>query len=230
MLNPNLNIAQISQIYRQQQALAIPNAFDPQLAQQLHDALSQLDWQLEINDYNPGERLRIPMAKLRNPDGYLLGALDEVEHSLDRNKLFYVRLNVESPNFEDPTLLHLKKLMNSDAFLAPMREITGQPQVSHCWMEATCYQSCCFLGGHRDDHNVKNRVAFVLNLTQQWQMDWGGLLMLVNNDMQPTMVPPLWNSLALFTVPRDHFVTTISPAALGKRYSITGWLRDGNPE
>jgi Rps23 Pro-64 3,4-dihydroxylase Tpa1-like proline 4-hydroxylase len=94
-------------------------------------------------------------------------------------------------------------------------------------MEATCYLSCCFLGGHRDDHHAANRVAFVYNLTPHWQMDWGGLLMLTNQNAQPSIVPPLWNSLAMFTVPRDHFVTAVSPAAREGRYSITGWLRDG---
>lgn len=226
MLNPTLNIAQLQPAYAQQQALSIQNILAPQVAQDLHKALEELDWVLEINDYGPGPRLRIPMADLKNPDAPLLNALDEVANDLDRTKLFYMRLNVDGVDFQSQVLKDFAAFLNSEDFLTPMRQLTGIQDASHTWMEATCYKPCCFLGGHRDDHHASNRVAFVFNLTPHWQLDWGGLLTIVNANAQPTLVPPIWNSLSLFTVPRDHLVSTVSPAAQGNRYSITGWLRN----
>lgn len=227
MLNPALNIAQLQQAYRQQQALAIQNVLLPDVAQRIHAELQSLDWVLEINDYDNGTpRLRIPLREVRNPQGSLLNVLDEVPNHIRRDRLFYMRLNVDGTEFTTPALSEFSTYLNSDEFLSRMRQLVGMPAITHTWMEATCYTGCCFLGGHRDDHHASNRVAFVFNLTAQWQLDWGGLLMLTNPNMQPVIVPPLWNSLSLFTVPRDHLVSAVSPAATGGRYSITGWLRD----
>jgi Rps23 Pro-64 3,4-dihydroxylase Tpa1-like proline 4-hydroxylase len=49
--------------------------------------------------------------------------------------------------------------------------------------------------------------------------------MLTYPDAPPVIVPPAWNSLNIFTVPHDHLVSAVSPAATAKRYSLTGWLR-----
>ncbi len=226
MLNPAINMDQLRQFYSQHQAISIQNVLKPEIATDIHTALTQLDWDLEINDYNPTPRLKVPLHDIENPDAPLMNALDEIPNNQDRDKLFYMRLNVDGDRFQEPILKRFSEYLNSEDFLAPLRSVVGNPAISHSWMEATCYQPGCFLGGHRDDHHANNRVAFVFNLTPQWQMDWGGMLMLPNPNSQPTIIPVLWNSLSLFTVPRDHFVSAVSPAARGGRYSITGWLRD----
>lgn len=226
MLNPALNLDQLTRFYAQHQAISIQNVLAPDIAKEIHEALTQLNWNLEINDYNPTPRLRIPLASIRNPDAPLMNVLDEIPNNVDRDKLFYMRLNIDGNDFTNPLLIRFSEFLNSEEFLAPFRRVVGNPAINHCWMEATCYRPSCFLGGHRDDHHANNRVAFVFNLTPYWQMDWGGILMLAQPNTQPAMVPVLWNSLSLFTVPRDHFVSAVSPAARGSRYSITGWLRD----
>ncbi len=226
MLNPALNLQQLRSFYAQHQAITIQNVLVPEVAKDLHDSLTRLEWNLEINDYNPTPRLRVPMSALRNPDAPLMNTLDEVPNSLERDKLFYMRLCVDGTHFTVPALARFSAFLNSEAFLATFRTLVGNTAISHSWMEATSYRASCFLGGHRDDHHANNRVAFVFNLTPAWQMDWGGMLMLPHPNSQPTIVPVIWNSLSLFTVPRDHFVSTVSPAAKQSRYSITGWLRD----
>jgi hypothetical protein len=226
MLNPTLDPQRIAPIYGQHRALSIPNALSDEVANELYSALLGLDWVLEINDYNPTPRMRVPLNSIADRNASLLNVLDEIPNEIQRDKLFYMRLNVDSLDFRHPSLTRFVEYLNSAAFLASMRVITGIPELTHCWAEATCYTSCCFLGGHRDDHHKNNRVAFVFNLTRKWQLDWGGLLMLTNPNMHPVIVPPLWNSLSLFTVPRDHLVSAVSPAATENRYSITGWLRD----
>jgi len=230
MLNSALNIPQLQHIFSQQRAISIQNILQPQHAESIHKSLQKLDWYLEINDYEPGSRLRIPLTDLKHPNAPLLNVLDEVDHQLNRKKLFYMRLNVDGIDFKDDILGEFSNYLNSDEFLGPMRQLTGMPVITHCWMEATCYKSCCFLGGHRDDHHANNRVAFVFNLTPYWQLDWGGLLMLTNPNSHPIIVPPLWNSLSMFVVPRDHLVSAVSPGAQSERYSVTGWLRDGIAE
>jgi hypothetical protein len=224
MLNPDLDLTRLAPAYAQRRALSIQNILLPELAQGVHDALVALPWHLEIKDYAQTSTLRVPLDATL-PRDHLLGALDRHPNSLDRERLFFMRLAAEREEFTAPALKAFADFVQSEAFLAPMRVLTGIPEITHCWVEATCYDRCCFLGGHRDDHHPKNAVAFVFNFTPHWQLDWGGLLMLQYGDIPPVIVPPMWNSLNLFTVPLDHLVSAVSPGAQGRRYSLTGWLR-----
>lgn len=223
MLNQNLNIPYLNRAYVQNGALSVQNILKPDVAQTIHDALLALDWILEISDYVQSAKLRIPRRMLGNPDN-LLSALDSVPHSLDRSRLFFMRLVVEDACFS-PALTEFRQFLKSEQFIDVIRDITGKKELTHSWLEATCYDKCCFLGGHKDDHHSGNLVAFVLNLTPHWQLDWGGLLMLRFPNVPPVIVPPAWNSLSMFNVPLDHLVSCVSPAATEKRYSITGWFR-----
>jgi SM-20-related protein len=224
MLNQNLNIPALKNAYAQHGALSVQNILEPGVAQSIHGALAEQDWILEISDYVQSAKLRVPCRSLEKPDD-LLSALETIPHNLDRDKLFFMRLCVPDEDFNRPELSEFSRFLKSEPFLNVMREITGRMEITHSWLEATCYDKCCFLGGHKDDHHPDNLVAFVLNLTPQWQLDWGGLLMLLFPNMPPTIVPPIWNSLSMFNVPLDHLVSCVSPAAMQKRYSITGWFR-----
>jgi hypothetical protein len=224
MFNPQLNLPALAEAYSRRSALSIQNILLPEVAQGLHDALVAQPWHLEIKDYVQSEKLRVPLTP-DLPRDHLLGALDRFPNGLDRERLFFMRLAAERQEFAAPLLAEFAAFIQSEGFLAPMRTLTGKPEATHCWVEATCYERCCFLGGHRDDHHPDNLVAFVFNLTPYWQLDWGGLLMLQYGDIPPVIVPPMWNSLSLFTVPLDHLVSAVSPGAQGRRYSLTGWLR-----
>lgn len=230
MLNKSLNTGFLRQAYQGNQAASMQNILEADYADSLYKAVMNLDWYLEISDYTPNSNLTIPLKEISNQDAPLLNVLDEVEHHLDRDNLFFMRLKADKETFTNPLLKQFERFLNSEAFLTPMREITGLQNVTHTWIEASCYQSCCFLGGHADDHNPLNRAAIVFNLTPHWELDWGGLLMLDNEQSHPVIIPPTGNSLSMFTVPREHLVSVVSPGAKAKRYSISGWLREGTSD
>ena len=229
MLNKLLNTSFLRQSYQGNHAASIENILGADHADSLYKAVMNLDWCLEISDYTPNGNLTIPLKEISNQDAPLLNVLDDVEHHLDRDNLFFMRLKADEETFTDPLLKQFARFLHSEAFLTLMREITGLKNLTHAWIEATRYQSCCFLGGHADDHNPLNRAAFVFNLTPHWELDWGGLLILDNKQSHPVILPPTGNSLSLFTTPRDHLVSVVSPGAKAKRYSINGFLREGTP-
>jgi len=90
----------------------------------------------------------------------------------------------------------------------------------------TAYGHGDFLTGHDDDLAGSGRAAaFVLGLTPQWRLEWGGLLMFHELGQVPFWgMGPQFNTLDLFAVPKYHSVSLVSPAAPRRRYSITGWL------
>lgn len=128
----------------------------------------------------------------------------------------------------DPGLLlhRVLELFNSPRYVAFVRALTGDDGIRRVGAQATRYRPGQFLRHHTDiDVEEGRRFAYVINLSQDWQADWGGLLQFVAADgrVQETFLPR-WNSLSLFRVPAGHQVSMVMPWADGDRLAITGWL------
>ncbi len=121
------------------------------------------------------------------------------------------------------------EFLNSRRFLTFIREVTGDETIGFADAQATCYESGHFLTCHDDNVDGKNRrCAFVLNLTREWQPDWGGALQFFGDDghVEEAFLPT-FNALNMFRVPQRHSVSIVAPFAGAPRLSITGWLRSG---
>ncbi|HSG88857.1 MAG TPA: 2OG-Fe(II) oxygenase family protein [Pseudomonadales bacterium] len=123
----------------------------------------------------------------------------------------------------------LFEFLNGEPFLSLVRDITGADDIAFADGQATRYGPGHFLTRHDDDVAGKaRRVAYVLNLTPEWQADWGGILQFIGADGHlDAGYVPAWNALNLFRVPQPHAVSLVAPFARGHRYAITGWLRAG---
>lgn len=108
-----------------------------------------------------------------------------------------------------------------------LRDITGLADIEFADAQATAYSPGDFLTEHDDAVHGKRRLAaYVLNLTPQWRLEWGGLLMFHPSGQQPARaLVPGFNRLNLFRVPQAHSVSEVTRAAAYRRYAITGWLR-----
>lgn len=112
-----------------------------------------------------------------------------------------------------------------------LRAVTGDQRIVFADAHATAFSAGDFLTGHNDDVGGKNRMAaYVLGLTPQWRIEWGGLLMLhgADGDIERALVPA-FNTLSLFAVPKMHSVSEVSASAPRRRVSVTGWLRTRRP-
>lgn len=119
--------------------------------------------------------------------------------------------------------------LNSKPLLSFFRAITGCPDIGFVDCQITCFEQGHFLTNHDDAVAGKNRVAaYVLNLTHDWQPDWGGALHFYNDKGHTEQAfMPRFNALNLFSVGQPHAVGYVTPFAGKKRYAITGWLRSG---
>jgi Rps23 Pro-64 3,4-dihydroxylase Tpa1-like proline 4-hydroxylase len=127
----------------------------------------------------------------------------------------------------DPHLpLHaVLEFFNGPQFLEFIRRFTGDRELAMVGAQATRYLPGQFLRMHDDRHDDENRrYAYVLNLSRDWQADWGGLLHFVDADGGAREAfLPRFNSLSLFKVPAQHFVGLVAPWAQQPRLAITGW-------
>lgn len=125
-------------------------------------------------------------------------------------------------------LNRLLEWLNSPEFLNYCRQLTGDGSITKLNAQATRYLPGHFLKNH-NDHNAEEgrRYAYVLGLTRDWQADWGGLLHFTDTAgrVVRTIVPG-FNTLSVFSVPQDHFVSLVAPYAKNPRLAITGWMLD----
>ncbi|WP_444891261.1 2OG-Fe(II) oxygenase [Microbulbifer sp. DLAB2-AA] len=130
---------------------------------------------------------------------------------------------------QDKRFSAIFELVNSRPFLSLMRSIVGDQSISFADVQATCFDRGHFLKVHDDGVHGKNRVAaYVINLTPDWDADWGGILNFYGGKKNVTQgLVPTFNAINVFKVPQKHSVSYVTPFARESRYSITGWLRRG---
>lgn len=128
----------------------------------------------------------------------------------------------------DPNLLlhRILEYLNSEEFLFFARSITGIDAIRRVSAQATRYRSGHFLRTHNDHEPSEGRqAAYVINLTQGWKSDWGGLLHFTDDGGKVVdTFHPSWNTLSLFRVPQPHFVSAVHGCAEADRLAITGWF------
>jgi len=125
----------------------------------------------------------------------------------------------------------LTEFINSPEFLELGKTVTGAPLVTKADAQATRYARGHFLTRHIDEGHDKERVAaYTLGFTRNWQPDWGGLLMLLDDNLDISRAfLPRFNVLSIFDGRRIHSVSAVSPFAGGARHQITGWFRNDPP-
>lgn len=128
----------------------------------------------------------------------------------------------------DPGLLlhRVLEFLNSPEYVAFARVLTGDAGIQKMNAQATRYRAGHFLRRHDDyDAEEGRRYAYVLNLTAQWEADWGGQLQFLDaaGAVVDTLMPR-YNTLSIFKVPAMHAVTLVAPWAREPRLAITGWM------
>ncbi|MEO0419836.1 MAG: 2OG-Fe(II) oxygenase family protein [Pseudomonadota bacterium] len=91
-------------------------------------------------------------------------------------------------------------------------------------MNATRFRPGHFLTPHTDGKVGTRVAAFVLSLETNWHPHWGGQTHIEDNHGETQVLTPKFNTLTLFTVPRDHFVAQVANYAPRGRIAISGWL------
>ncbi|MHB8746044.1 MAG: 2OG-Fe(II) oxygenase [Gammaproteobacteria bacterium] len=226
MLNENIDIQKISNDFRQKKRVLIENLLKPDYARACHDSLaSQTPWTLRFRyQGKPRELTPQELEQLTNEQKTQfsrdMAQFDFVHYRFAMHELF------QQKKHHDLYIYQIYQYLGSDSFLDFLRQVTGIAEIKKRGAMATCFGPGHFLREHDDYQNDEFRLcAYVLNISQEWQPDWGGLLHFLNydRDIIETFIPK-HNSLSLFAVPARHFVSTVAPYAKYGRFSITGWV------
>lgn len=230
MLNNHLNIQELQSDYSSRNRINIKNAFDVNVALKVLFSLeNDIPWQLAFME--KGVPSLCSAKQLANmTDDELQMIYNKITQLGARGFQFcYYHYSVSHENHEtcpDEAYINtFKEFLLSEKFFDFARSVTGIKEIKNIEIQTARYTGGNFLMMHNDSQKPERRVAFVINLTRQWHIDWGGLLHFISQEGQVTETfVPAFNSLTFFTVPVLHEVSYVMPFVKQSRYTVTGWL------
>lgn len=234
-LNPKIDIEAEAALYAVKKRHQVRDFLTLDSARIIHERLASLDWWLTYNEGSKVHQLHpIHLRQMQQSEAA------EIQQRVFRNAQtqyqflynYYPLLAANfSPAIDPMPLFPVFEFLNSPAFLDFARELTGLDDIRWADGQATLFRATHFLKYHTDRQDTEQRrAAYVLNLTAQWDTDWGGLLQFWDEDGNiEYALKPTFNALNVFTVPQPHSVSSVTSYAPGLRFSITGWLRADDP-
>lgn len=227
-LNSALDVGEIAQAYRREGRVHIPGILTEQSAARVQRCLEQ-ETEYSIFARNGSGNVHLPVAALTQQQyaELMAGAYGQAR---DRFQFLYDvhAMSNDGEPYPDPShyLSAVTAFFNSAPVLDFARTVTGVAQIAFASAQATRYRPGHFLNQHDDGTPEKKRIAaYVLNMTPDWRLSWGGALLFSDRPGHITEgYPPAFNALNLFSVPQEHLVGFVSPFAAAPRHSITGWF------
>lgn len=243
-LNPDLDPRTYAEIYARDGLVQIPGILPPDVAEAIYAMLaSEVQWRLVFPSPDDASRASYGnVVSLTQQDMQSMGQTgvrDLLGRVLARARENYGFLYSAYPMIQaytsgdDPghPIHRLTEFLNSEAFLEFGSQVIGAERITKADAQATLYAPGNFLTRHTDEGmQLERRAAYTFGFTPNWQTDWGGLLMLLddNQDVERALMPR-FNVLTLFNGTKIHSVSAVSQFAGGGRYQITGWLQDDEP-
>lgn len=233
-LNPKLDLGPYRERFRARGLVQIPDILEPDTAEAFGELLRRnVDWRLVLT--TPDDKpVHFSRAQLQAMGAARVQAMVEEALSRARRNRGYIyntypMIEAYLNGWDPGHPIHLMtELVNSPEFLGLGRDVCGIPGITKADAHATFYAPGHYLTRHLDlGDDLERRVAYVMGFTRDWQPDWGGLLLFLNEWQDVTEgYLPRFNNLTMFDVKYLHTVTQVSTFAGGGRYAVTGWFRD----
>ncbi len=229
-INPELDPHELAATFRRDGHLRI-NRFLSEGAVELYRNLEGRDDWVQLVNHESGAH-EVDWTAWSEPGSTIRAAIepDMFARARDGFQYSYAALRVPpaGETSDCAVLCAIAAFMRDPEVTAFLAAVTGTTTPRFVDGQVTAYGHGDFLTGHDDDVAGSGRkAAFVLGLTPQWRLEWGGLLMFHEQgqvDFRGKV--PQFNTLDLFAVPVYHSVSMVTRAAPRRRYAVTGWLAE----
>lgn len=235
MLNPDLDIAALTNSYVIDKRLMIENFLQDDVAERIRNAcLNSVPYDLQYvldgqyQSLSRSEAAKYSPEEQRAINSRIMAAASQgVGFLYDGYLKSRVKTTPDSMLNDDLVFLHdVFHKIGSEDILSLISSITGAQELTGAEPQYTRFSQGHFLTRHRDVVGGRDRrIAFVLGLTRGWHPDWGGLLQFYQQDGTPRDAwAPRFNVLSIFDISHIHAVTYVTPFATAPRLSLTGWF------
>jgi len=232
LLDPGLDLQALALAFAEDGVIQVEQALRPEVADILHDCLDrEVPWSLAYRDSSGPTKLWAEELAALDADARAALEADILNVAREgfqfRYDSFMMVTAYKEKRHPDLVLHRVIEQINSPEWLEAMRTITGFGHIRRSDAQATRYVAGNFLRQHDDLNEEDGRLcAYVINLTRNWQADWGGLLQFLDEEGEVSRtLMPRFNTISLFRVPARHCVSPVAAFATGARYAITDWLR-----
>lgn len=202
MINDALDLARWRAQLQDDGRVQVEEFLQPGAAERLRECLqTEVPWTLALRD-DAGPRTidnaTYAAMDAAEVDGLLARTAvvaDECEASSEARFRFaydsYMMVRAYQEGRDPGLLLHrVLELFNSPDYLGFARVLTGDARIRRVNAQATRYRRGHFLRYHTDiDSNEGRLYAYVLNLSRDWNADWGGLLQFIGLAPQGCLQP-----------------------------------------
>jgi SM-20-related protein len=229
-----LNIEALKQQYRESGYVVIKDLLRDEVAQAAYEALKNgVPWEFHYREMNTGRVGVVDPADLERLTPREVKRLVPPMATLKDNdfSFAYCRFTIPSRAEDCPEpvriLSDIFRYFNSAEYLGLLADITGDASGQEVSTWCSRYDRNHHLSVHMDESQSQTRIAaHVLALSKDWKQEWGGNFAFCNAEGEPEIiVPPSFNSLMLFKVPRLHLVTQVESFVSESRYSLFGWYK-----
>ena len=230
MINNDLNINLYRQQLVQNTRVQIPGFLQEDAAVAIHGCLAeQIPWALAERSGGASRTISAEAYAAMSEQerqALLAQAYDRAKTEFQFSYDSYMMVRAVKEGWARNLLHDVLEFLNTPEFLLFARRLTGEPTIDRVSAQATRYRPGQFLTRHQDEDVSEGRVcAYVINLSKDWDSDWGGLLQFHDADKRLIdSFVPYWNHLSLFRVPQSHTVSLVAPWAGSDRLAITGWF------
>ena len=237
VINPRIDVAAVRRALDVDGVAVVEDFCAPALAERILTALEdETAWDLAYSGDGQGRLLRAAELERMEPHEVRAAVGAALEYAPSSFQFAYntftvtdaiqsgaVQTSAQMEHF----LFSLAAAWHTPEHIAFVRELTGREGIERVSMMAARYLPGHFLTLHDDAHEGERReVAYVLNLTKDWPVEWGGLLHIVEPDRRTvrTAIRPAFNRLVLMRPPMWHFVSQVASYAQAPRYTLTGGM------
>jgi SM-20-related protein len=225
------NRAELARQFASTGVVSVPDILRPEIALAIRREMELLPWETAYVEAGQAKKTNMRLMDKTQRQQILQRVVlsareDKYQFCYDTYMLISHYLQKTNPQ----SVLHsFVEHLCGEPMLQFMRELTGASQIIKADAQASCYLPGHFLKQHDDDGKPSQQeriVAYTIGFSAPWQAHWGGLLHFQNEAGQVEQsLMPSFNTLTVFSVPRQHFVSQVASYCPEPRLSIVGWFR-----
>lgn len=140
---------------------------------------------------------------------------------------FYESISLDDERFDGTSLQEAREFLRSQSMIGFLRPLFGDLDITVTSLVLTRYRTGHFYSSHHDAIDGESHIAsFVISLTRNWRLEWGGLLRFPKRNLEVTTTfVPRFDSISIFQASQTHSVSAVSPGAQTPRISIAGVVK-----
>tara|TARA_Y100000592_G_scaffold27891_1_gene44403 strand:+ start:24141 stop:24869 length:729 start_codon:yes stop_codon:yes gene_type:complete len=240
LLNKNLDVKKIKKELQEARKeghgyVSIDNYLDDKWAKRIYREFESIPWSCKWITRS-GEHHTTGQHTLNTDEvGIVDWAAECADQGTEGGKtVFYYNFYERKPEITQYAVEDfLKEWCESGEINTFFNEVMDR-DVQYPYVNVTQYLENHFSGEHDDGWTGeygKRALAFFCHLTPEWRASWGGQTVFIDRDdwnKITRVIPPRWNKMHIIDTQfcPIHYVNHVTPWALRKRYSITGWFHE----